>query len=138
MWTCPKCQRPFRRKSAWHICNEKTVDEIFAGAPDNVLLAFDDVLVATAGWEPNTLSAGRHAAMLSNVRVWLVLRPARRWLDLQFYTARPLTSAQLHRSGPYSKKSTRKFVHVIRLYGGGELTEEQVDLLREGYRYAES
>lgn len=136
MWTCPKCHRPFQRKAAWHICGEKSVDDIFADSPDNVLLAFDDVLLATAEWEPNSLSAGRHAAMLSNVQVWLVLRPAKKWLDLQFYTAEPLHSAQLHKTGPYSKKTKTKFVHVIRLHGGGELTEEQVDLLRDGYDYA--
>jgi len=48
MWTCPNCNRPFQTTNQWHICGEKTIDDIFEGKTDNVLLAFDDVLLATA------------------------------------------------------------------------------------------
>lgn len=135
MWTCPKCQRPFRRPSPWHICNEKSVDDIFADSPDNVLMAFDDVLLATAEWEPNSIAAGRHAVMFSNVQVWLVLRPFKKWLDVSFYTEAAIPRAFLHKSAPYSKTG-KKFRHTIRLHGPDELTAEMVDALRQGYNWA--
>lgn len=134
MWTCPKCERPFRRPSPWHICNEKSVDDIFADSPDNVLMAFDDVLLATAEWEPNSIAAGRHAVMFSNVQVWLVLRPFKKWLDVSFYTNMPLTGAFIHKSTP--NKTGKKFMHTIRLHGADELTTEMVDAMRKGYNWA--
>lgn len=132
MWTCPKCQRPFPRANAWHICGEKTVEDIFEGKADNILLAFDDVLLATADWEPNLITAARHAVLFSNKKVWLIVRPLTKWLDVSFHTTGPIDSPHLHRSGPFSKAG-RKWRHMIRLHNGGELNAEMVDLLRLGF-----
>ncbi|CAH1001683.1 hypothetical protein LEM8419_02589 [Neolewinella maritima] len=134
MWTCPKCQRPFRRPDQWHICSEKTIDEIFAGKPDEVVMAFDDVLLATADWEPNLITPARRAIMFTNKRAWMVVRPMTKVLELSFFTQEVIHSPLLHRSAPDSMGKT-KFRHSIRLGGPGELTTEQIDLLRLGYDY---
>jgi len=34
MWTCPNCNRPFQTTNQWHICGEKTIDDIFEGKTD--------------------------------------------------------------------------------------------------------
>ena len=132
MWTCPKCQRPFRRPDQWHICSEKTIDEIFEGKPDNVVLAFDDVLVATADWEPNLITPARRAIMFTNKKAWMVVRPMTKVLELSFFTKEIMHSPLLHRSAP-DNMGGKKYRHSIRLGGPGELTQEMVDLIRRGY-----
>ncbi|NJB86332.1 hypothetical protein GGR26_002100 [Lewinella marina] len=134
MWTCPKCQRPFRRAGQWHVCSEKTIDEIFAGKPDQVVMAFDDVLVATAEWEPNLITPARHAVMFTNKRAWMVDRPMSKLLELSFFTGELLHSPVLHRSAP-DHMGQKKFRHSIRLSGPGELSPEAVALMRKGYDY---
>ena len=134
MWICPKCQRPFRRPDQWHICSEKTIDEIFEGKEDNVVLAFDDLLLATAEWEPNLITPARRAIMFTNKRAWMVVRPLKTVLDASFFTDAVLHSPLLHRSVKDSMGKA-KFRHTLRLTGPGELTAEMIDLMRLGYKY---
>lgn len=134
MWTCPQCQRPFQTTNQWHICGEKTIDEIFEGKSDNVVMAFDDVLLATAGWEPNLITPARKAIMFTNKRAWLVVRPLVKVLDVSFFTDAPILSPVLHKSGPDGMRQNR-FRHTIRLGGPDELTQEGIDLLRRGFDF---
>ena len=134
MWSCPNCHRPFQTANQWHICGEKTIDDIFEGKPDNVLLAFDDVLLATAEWEPNVITPARKALVFSNKRAWLIVRPMSKLLEISFYSEAALTGAAIHKSAP-AMKGSKKFRHSIRLSGPGELTPEALDLMRVGYDY---
>ncbi|MGB3545945.1 MAG: DUF5655 domain-containing protein [Saprospiraceae bacterium] len=134
MWTCPNCERPFKSANQWHICGEKTIDEIFEGKPDEVVLAFDDVLVATAEWEPNLITPARKAIMFTNKRAWLVVRPMTKVLEVSFFTDSIIHSPLLHRSAIDGMRKD-KYRHAIRLTGPGELSAEHVDLLREGFDF---
>lgn len=134
MWTCPKCQRPFKTTNQSHFCGETTIDEILEGKPENVLLAFDDVLLATADWQPNVITPALKAIVFSNVRAWLIVRPMTKVLDVAFYTEEVIVHPAIHKSAQYINKP--KFRHQIRLSGPGELTSEMLDLLRLGYDYA--
>ena len=135
MWTCPNCERPFRKPKQWHICGEKTIDEIFARTTDEVVLAFDDLLVATAEWEPNLVTPARNAVMFTNKRTWAVVRPMKSLLDISFFTDAPMTGEFIHKSGPDSM-GKKKFRHQIRLAGPGELDDRMLGALREGWAYA--
>lgn len=134
MWTCPNCQRPFLTTNQSHFCGEKTIDEIFEGKPDNVLLAFDDVLLATEDWQPNVITPARKAIVFSNIRAWLIVRPMTKVLDVAFYTEEIIVHPAIHKSAQYINKN--KFRHQIRLSGPDQLTTEILDLLKRGYNYA--
>lgn len=135
MWTCPRCQRNFRITNQSHMCNDTTVEDIFASKPDDLLLAFDEVLLATMDWQPNSVGAATKAVVFTNKRAWLIVRPMSKQLEISFYTDGPLQGAAIHKSGLYMSGKT-KFRHSIRLNGPGELTSEIVDLLKKGFDYA--
>ncbi|MEO0625498.1 MAG: DUF5655 domain-containing protein [Bacteroidota bacterium] len=135
MWTCPSCQRVFGTTNQWHYCNEVTIDEIFEGKPDDLILAFDDILLATAEWEPNSIGAAKKAIVFTNKRAWLIVRPMSKQLDVAFYTSGPLVASQIHKSTRYAPGG-KKWRHQIRLSGPGQLSHEMVDLLRKGFDFA--
>lgn len=134
MWNCPKCNRSFSVTNQSHMCNSITIEDIFASKPDDLLLAFDDVLLTVMDWEPNTVGAATKAIVFTNKRAWLIVRPMSKLLELSFYTDNAIVSPVLHKSGRYMKGST-KFRHSIRLSGPGEVTPEVVDLLKLGYEF---
>lgn len=132
MWNCPRCRRPFHSTNQSHMCSDNTVDDIFSGKPDDLLLAFDDLLVAVIDWQPNDVSAAKKAIVFTNKRAWLIVRPMSKLLDIAFYTDGPLVSPFLHKSAPSMGKKHR---HQIRVSGPGEINAEMLELLRVGYDF---
>ena len=133
MWTCPNCRREFFREKQRHYCSPETIDDVFAGRAENVVLAFDALLLAVGEWEPQVIGAGRAAVVFNNGRNWLVVRPMKAVLDVCFFYDRILTSPVIH----VARKDTMgsKFAHHIRLADGETLTTEMIDLLRKGFEY---
>lgn len=118
-----------------HICGERTIDEIFERANEEVVLAFDDLLLATAAWEPNLVTPARKAIMFTNKRTWAVVRPLKTQLDISFFTPEPKTDRFIHKSAP-DNMGGKKFRHQIRLSGPGQLTDGMLVALREGWTWA--
>ena len=133
MWTCPKCQREFFREKQRHHCSPETIDDVFAGKAENVVLAFDALLLAVGLWEPQTIGAGKKAVIFNNSKAWLVVRPMKSVLDLCFFYGEIIQSPVLHSARKDSMGS--KFAHHIRVADGEGITPEVVDLLKKGFEY---
>lgn len=114
------------------MCSDRTIDDIFAGKPDNLLLAFDALLTAVMPWEPQTVGAAVHAIVFTNRNAWLVVKPMSKVLDLKFYYDKPLQSPYLHKVGPMYGK---KYPHHIRIASEEDLNDDIVDLLRRGFDF---
>ena len=133
MWTCPKCQREFFKEKQRHFCSTDTIDDVFAGKAENVVLAFDALLLAVGEWEPQTIGAGKKAVIFNNSKAWLVVRPMKSVLDVCFFYGEMLHSPLLHSARKDSMGS--KFAHHFRFADGEEITADVIDLLRKGFLY---
>jgi hypothetical protein len=114
------------------MCSDITIDDIFAGKPGDLLLAFDDLLIAVMDWQPTDVSAATKAIVFTNKRAWLIVRPMSKLLDIAFYTDGLLVAPSLHKSAPSMRS---KYRHQIRISGPGEISTEVVELLRIGYNF---
>ena len=135
MYTCPKCGRAFAsERDSKHWCTDATIDDVFAKASDEVLLAFDAVLLATADWEPNFIGAAKRAVVCSKRKAWMIVRPYRKWLDLIVFFPTHRREAFVHKIQPrYTGKSLE---HVVRLHTEADFTEPVLRFLREAYEGA--
>lgn len=135
MYTCPECSREFAdEKNAKHWCTPNTIDDVFAKAGEEVVLTFDAVLVAIAEWEPNYIGAAKRAVVCSKLKAWMIIRPARKWLDLMVFFPEVRRRPFVHQVRPrYTGKAQE---HIIRLHSAMEFTDEVAAYLRTAWEEA--
>ncbi len=129
MWTCPKCERNFKSTNQSHMCTTTTIDDIFIGKPDDLLLAFDKILVGVIDWEPCSVGASTKSIVFTKEKAWLIVRPMAKELDVKFYYPEVLNH-------PLIKKTSffrNSYAHHIRVKNEYEVSDEMFSLLRKGY-----
>lgn len=129
MWTCPDCERVFASANQSHMCTDTTIDDIFVGRPVDLLLAFDQLLVAVIDWEPCTVGTSTKSIVFTKKKAWLIVRPMSKQLDLKIYTPQKLSHRLITKSVPYPSK----YAHHIRISSASEVTIELLNLLRAGF-----
>jgi len=134
MWKCPTCSRSFLSTNQSHYCVNTTIDDIFEGKAENVVHAFDDLLLAVMDWEPQEVAAAKKAVVFTSKRAWLIVRPMSKQLDVSFYTDVLLQSPLLFKSAPWMKGNT-KHRNSFRLSGPRELTQAHLKLLEKGWKF---
>lgn len=132
MWTCPSCEREFRSRDQYHVCVQQDPYELFDGRPEHLMLAFDTLVNQLLGWQPGQMTATLKAVLLkTNLRTWLVIRPARQWIDLTFNHPDELESPYIKKISPFGKR----FAHKVRIQHEDEVTPELLALLRMAYEH---
>jgi len=129
MWICPRCERNFKHNNQSHMCSTKTIDDLFEGKPENLVMAFDQVLVGVIDWQPGSVGASTNTIVFTKEKAWLIVRPMTKQIDLKFYYPTKIDS-------PLVKKTTHygnKFAHHVRISYESEVTNDLLDLLRMGY-----
>lgn len=132
MWTCPRCERVFKTTHQSHSCTQIELGELFLGKPDDLVLAFDDILLAVANWEPNHVGTATKSIVFTSQKAWLIIKPMRKELDVKFYLDKPLESGRLKKVTALGKK----YAHHIRVQTPEQVNSELIDLLRQGYEFS--
>ena len=113
------------------MCVNTTIDDLFEGRPEYLILTFDKLLIAVLEWEPNNVGAAKHSLVFTNERAWLILKPMSKELDLKIYLDTPLHHDRVHRSTLYGKK----YAHHFRVKTEEDIDEELLSLLRKGFNF---
>lgn len=111
------------------MCSTKTIDDIFEGKPENLIMAFDHVLVGVIDWEPCTVGASTNTIVFTKEKAWLIIRPMSKQIDIKFYHPSKIDHPLVHKTTHYGNK----FAHHIRIKDESEVTMELLNLLRKGY-----
>ncbi|MGB3467167.1 MAG: DUF5655 domain-containing protein [Cyclobacteriaceae bacterium] len=114
------------------MCTTKDIGELFINKPDELVLAFDAIYTRVNEWQPNFVGASIHAAVFTNKKAWLIIKPMKSMLDIKFYYPTQLDSELVFKTVDYRNK----FAHHIRVATEYELTNAHFDLLKKGYDYA--
>ena len=86
MWTCPKCERDLKNPNQWHNCVKVSIDSLFEGKSDELVLVFDKLLSEIIDWENIAVSATQNCIVFVHNQTFLIIRPMKKQLDLKFYT----------------------------------------------------
>jgi hypothetical protein len=85
-WTCPKCERELPWPDFRHYCKRVSLDSLFEGRSEELILVFDKLLSEVADWPKVLISATPNCIVFYRRTGFLVIRPMKKWLDLKFYS----------------------------------------------------
>ena len=86
MWTCPKCERDLKNPNQWHNCVKVSIDSLFEGKSEELVLVFDKLLSEIIDLENIAVSATQNCIVFVHNQTFLIIRPMKKQLDLKFYT----------------------------------------------------
>jgi hypothetical protein len=128
-WVCPKCERELKNETQTHYCAKVDLNTLFEGKSDELMLAFDKLLLMVADWEDVAISNTPNCVVFVHRQTFLVIKPMKAELDVKFYSLLPPTGLNLHKSIVYSGRYANQF-RVSKLE---DLTPAMVRYIRESY-----
>jgi len=111
------------------MCAQVDIDDLFAGKPDDLLLAFDKLLISVIDWEPCSVGATKKAIVFAKEKAWLVIRPMSKLLDITLISREKQSSSLIKKVDMYGKN----YRHQIRIASDNEISEQLLNLLKSGY-----
>jgi hypothetical protein len=128
-YTCPKCDRELTSESQRHYCARVSLDDLFKGKPDELLLLFDKLLDEVADWPDVLVGTTPNCITFVHRQTFFVIRPMQKVLDLKFYSATQLTEPPVIKS----TATAGRFENHIRLSHTGELRPQLFAWIRGSY-----
>jgi len=132
MWTCPNCERSFKTTNQSHSCTKIEIGELFIGKPDDLVLAFDEILIAVADWNPNSIGTATKSIVFTSKKAWLIIKPMKKELDIKFYNDLVIESDRIKKVTEYAGK----YAHHIRVEYPDQIDKEIIDLISIGFRFS--
>jgi hypothetical protein len=116
-WVCPKCERELVKENQTHYCARVSIDSLFKGKPDELVLVFDRLLATVADWKDVIVSTTPHCIVFVHHKTFLVIRPMQKLLDVKFYsltaqTGQPVISSVLY-AGKYASNIRVKTIDEL-------------------------
>jgi hypothetical protein len=126
---CPKCERELKSENATHYCARVSIDSLFEGKKEDLVLVFDKLLVVVADWDDVAISASPNCIVFVHRLTFLVVKPMKTALDVKFYSEKPLEGLQLYKSFIYSGRH----VNQVRISSIEQLTPALLKFIRGSY-----
>ena len=114
------------------MCTQKDIGELFLEKPDELVLAYDDIIQHIQHWKPFSQGASVHSIIVTSKKAWLIIKPMKKELDVKFYTDQPIASDRIKKITEYRNK----FAHHIRISDPMQVDQEVFALLRDGFNYS--
>jgi len=104
MWVCPKCERELKRESQWHNCVKVSIDNLFEGKSNDLVILFDKILSEIMDWENVLVSTTQNCIVFVHRQTFLIIKPMKKELDLKFYSDKELTQRYVFKSTAHGKR----------------------------------
>jgi hypothetical protein len=107
-----------------------SIDSLFEGKDDELILIFDKLLSEIVDWENVAVSATQNCIVFVHNQTFLIIRPMKKQLDLKFYSESERDEFPVVKSIFYSSK----FENHIRVSKLSELNVTIYNLIRQSYK----
>jgi hypothetical protein len=127
-YICPKCERELVSESQSHYCAKVSLDDLFKGKSDELMLLFDKLLAEVADWPDVLVGTTPNCITFVHRQTFFVIRPMQKQLDLKFYSASPIELPQIK-----TVAVAGRYQNSIRLSNINELRPQLFGWIRESY-----
>ncbi|MCK9618540.1 MAG: DUF5655 domain-containing protein [Lentimicrobiaceae bacterium] len=124
MWTCPKCNRSFRKINQGHSCVVIDIASHFIGKKPELFLVYEKIYNEFENLENVSVSAARGAILFNANGTFLALKIRFNWVDVEFFLSEEHTEFPVRKTIRLSKT---RFVHFVRLENTGEVDKQLID-----------
>ena len=128
-WTCPICERELLRVKQIHYCIKVSLDSLFAGRSEELILVFDKILAEVAGWDDVLVSTSKNCIVFVHKQTFFVVRPMQKELDLKFYSKTRLEGPMIFKS----IQNARRYESNVRVSALTDLNMQLFGLIRDSY-----
>lgn len=130
-WTCPKCERQFRRARQSHECSPAmTLEAYFSTGPAHERPIFEAVLSHVRTLGPVHVEPVSVGIFLKRVQTFAQLRPKDRWVALSFSLPLKVEHERIIRNVVLYHG---RYHHVANLHGPDDLDDRLCTWLAEAY-----
>lgn len=130
-WTCPDCQRQFRRRNQSHECTPAmSLAEYFATGPERERPIFEAVRAHLDSLGPIDVEPVSVGIFLKRDGSFVELRPMSRWVALWFPLSRAVDDPRIARK---VRGSGSRTYHVVNLRGPEDVDDAVRGWLTEAY-----
>jgi Domain of unknown function (DUF5655) len=134
-WTCPSCQRQFKRTRQSHECAPAmTLDEYFSTGPERERPIFEAVLAYLETLGPIHVEPVSVGIFLKSTGTFVELRPMTKWVAMSFPLPYRLDHPRVARRMASGRNSPKTY-HVVNLRDPADLDDTVKTWLAESYAY---
>lgn len=128
-YICPKCERELVNESQSHYCAKVSLDDLFKGKNDELMLLFDKLLAEVADWPDVLVGTTPNCITFVHRQTFFVIRPMQKQLDLKFYSTKLIEAPPIIKSIALAGR----YQNNIRLSNVNELRPQLFGWIRESY-----
>ena len=129
---CAKCGRPLLSPKQYHYCERKDISELFTGKPEILYTLYQKLEAAIKHWPGTVYSASKTCIVFVAARTFLVVRPMKNALDLNFTLPETREGFPIYKTAMYGKRHE----HYIRLYDEEDLSPGVIAFIHLSYELA--
>jgi hypothetical protein len=130
-WKCPRCGRRFARKSQWHSCEARELDEHFRGRDPELRGIFDELVRRLRKLGPVKVDPVKTSINLTARHHFGAVTVRGTFLRLGFLSEERIEN---HRIVHIERLGPRKFGHSVVLESVADLDDVVMDWLAAAYR----
>lgn len=130
MWICPYCKRSFINTNQEHSCEMTDPESHFFNKDQNIKAAYQFLAETILGFGDIKVNSVKHAILFTASSNFLVVKPKKRWLDIEFVLKEEREEFPIHKTVQTSKT---KWAHFVRIESIEEIDKELIELFRKAY-----
>lgn len=134
MWTCPQCSKTFAKAHQSHQCINLPPEALFSGKAPELWPIFELLIEKIEAFAPHTVTGSRKSISLyaSNHKVFIVLQPKKKWIDIYFWLGREETEFPIFKVVQMSKT---KWSHFVRIDSPDDIDRQLLGWIAEGHQF---